>query len=110
MIVRWVVAQGHGDVLFCCGMSTIFDPMDRQTAYKARYGQGFGGLIVPFGVGVHRKPSRKKDIDAKAKFGPGLSEGVMVGYHQNAGGGWSGDVEAIDAHELTNAGDISEVH
>ena len=80
------------------------------TAYKARYGQDFDGPIVPFGVGVHYKPSRQKDIDATPKFVSKVNEGIMVGYHQNLGGGWSGDVEVIDAFELTHAGEISGAH
>ena len=79
------------------------------TAYKARYGQDFDGLIVPFGVGVNYLPSRPKDKDEIPKFQK-VCEGIMVGYHQNTGGGWSGDVEIIDSLDLTNALEIKEVH
>ena len=43
-------------------------------------------------------------------MGGNTCEGIFVGYHQNAGGGWSGDVDVIDILELTTAGDIEEVH
>ncbi len=33
-----------------------------------------------------------------------------MGYVQNAGGGWSGDVEVIDSIDLTNAQHAEEVH
>ena len=33
-----------------------------------------------------------------------------MGYHQKAGGGWSGDVDILDSLELTTAGEIEELH
>ena len=37
-------------------------------------------------------------------------QGLFVGYVLNAGGGWTGDVDVLDAVELTNALLHSEVH
>ena len=94
-----------------CMLRNVHDVRaDGQTAYKARYGEDFDGPIIPFGCAVTYKPSRKKDQDALAKMGAKTCEGIFVGYHQNSGGGWSGDVDIIDSLELTTAGDIEEVH
>ena len=33
-----------------------------------------------------------------------------MGYHQKAGGGWSGDVDILDSVDLTTAGEIDELY
>ena len=94
-----------------CMLRNVHDVRaDGQTSYKARFGEDFDGPIIPFGCAVTYKPSRKKDQEALAKLGQKTCEGIFMGYHQKAGGGWSGDVDILDSLELTTAGDIEEVH
>ncbi len=94
-----------------CYLRNIHDIRpDGKTAYEARFGEAFAGPIIPFGAGIQYKPSRQKEIDAEAKFGTGLKPGLFAGYVLNAGGGWTGDVDVLDATELTHALLHSEVH
>ena len=94
-----------------CFLRNVHDVRsDGQTAYKARYGEDFDGPIIPFGCAVTYKPSSKKDIERMAKMGHKTCEGLFMGYHQRAGGGWSGDVDILDSLELTTAGEIEELH
>ena len=44
------------------------------------------------------------------EFGGKLLSGIVVGYAQQAGGSWSGDIEVIDAIDLTNASSTNEIH
>ena len=74
-----------------------------KTAYELRYGEPFNCPIIPFGSSILYKPSRPKDIDEMPKMGSKLLEGIFLGYVQQSGGGWSGDVDVLDAIELTNA-------
>ena len=60
----------HKAMAAFCYLRSIHDirPNDK-TAYHTRHGEDFRGPILPFGVGVSYKPSRKKEIDAETKFG-----------------------------------------
>ena len=73
-------------------------------------GSLFNGPIIPFGARIKYKPSKQKDKEAMPKIGDKLLRGIFVGYAQQAGGGWNGDVEVIDAFDLTNAQEVSEVY
>ena len=92
-----------------CYLRNIHDlDAEGKTAYEKRYGIPFAGPIIPFGAGIKYKPSRPKEVDELKwrKVKPGL----FVGYVLNAGGGWTGDVDVLDAVELTNAQLHSEVN
>ena len=39
-----------------------------------------------------------------------MLEGIFLGYVQQSGGGWSGDVDIVDARDLANALLIEEGH
>ena len=94
-----------------CMLRNIHDVRaDGQTSYKARYGEDFDGPIIPFGCAITYKPSRKKDQDALPKLGHKTCEGLFMGYHQKAGGGWSGDVDILDSVDLTTAGEIEVLY
>ena len=75
-----------------------------------RYGEPFNGPIIAFGASILYKPSRQKDIDEMPKMGAKMLEGIFLGYVQQSGGGWSGDVDILDARDLTNAQLIEEAH
>ena len=74
-----------------------------KTAYELNYGEPFYGPIIAFGANVMYKPSRQKDIDEMPKMGSKMLRGLFMVYVQQSGGGWSGDVEIMDALDLTNA-------
>ena len=91
-----------------CYLRNIHDlDAEGRTAYEKRYGVPFAGPIIPFGVGVQYKPSRPKEID-ELKWTK-TKQGLFAGYVLNAGGGWTGDIDVLDAVELTNALLHSEV-
>ena len=81
-----------------------------KTAYELRYGEPSNGPITAFGASVMYKPSRQKDIDEMPKIGAKMLHGIFMGYTQQSGGGWSGDVEIIDSMDLTNATSVQECH
>ena len=81
-----------------------------QTAYKKRFEKDFAGPIIPFGAEITYKPSRKRDIQRLHKFGEKVLSGIFIGYVQDAGGGWSGDLEVADWEEIQDAGMPSEIH
>ncbi len=94
-----------------CFLRNVHDiTRNGHTAYKARFGEEFNGPILPFGCGIKFKPSSPKDIGLLPKFGDKLLDGIFVGYVQRAGGGWSGDIEVIDAIDLTNAQTVDDIH
>ena len=62
---------------------------------------------IPFGAKITYKPSSDKDIDDMPKLGTKLRDSVFVGYDQNVGGGWSGDVLVLDAMQL---GSVDSIH
>ena len=91
-----------------CYLRNIHDlNAEGTTAYEKRFGVPFAGPILPFGIGVRYKPSRPKEVD-ELKWTK-VKRGVFVGYVLNAGGGWTGDIDVLDAVELTNAQLHSEV-
>ena len=91
-----------------CYLRNIHDlDAEGKTAYEKRYGVPFAGPILPFGIGVRYKPSRPKEVD-DLKWTK-VKRVVVVGYVLNAGGGWTGDIDVLDAVELTNAQLHSEV-
>ena len=42
-------------------------------------------------------------------MGARMLPGIFVGYHQHAGGGWSGDLLVVDPEELATAEHVSQV-
>ena len=92
-----------------CYLRNIHDlGAEGRTAYEKRYGVPVAGPIIPFGAGIRYKPSRPKEVyDLKWTK---VKRGLFVGYVLNAGGGWTGDVDVLDAVELTNAQLHSEVY
>jgi len=91
-----------------CYLRNIHDlNAEGTTAYEKRFGMPFAGPILPFGIGVRYKPSRPKEVD-ELKWTK-VKRGVFVGYVLNAGGGWTGDIDILDAVELSNAQLHSEV-
>ena len=55
------------------------------------------------------KPSSPKDLDELPRIGSKMAHGIFLGYAQQAGGGWSGDVEVMDSRDLTHATSVDEL-
>ena len=81
-----------------------------KTAYEMRFGSSFRGPVVPFGAAVTYKPSAEKDKERLHKFSAKTLQGIFMGYYQQAGGGWSGDLFIIDIDELEEAEDAADVY
>ena len=93
----------------CCYLRNAHDiGPEGKTAFEKRFGEAFSGPIIPFGASIQYKASRPKEID-EVKWGK-TKPGLFAGNVLNAGGGWTGDVDVLDAVELTNALLHSEVH
>ena len=54
--------------------------------------------------------SIQKYKDRCHKFGIKTLPAIFIGYVQQEGGGWSGDVEVIDSEALHNADSVHSVH
>ena len=72
-------------------------------------GEDFTGPLIPFGAPVRYKPNNPDDEAAIKKFGSKLKDGIFIGYHQQAGGGWSGDLIVCDVEQILNANHTSEM-
>ena len=81
-----------------------------KTAYQERFASDFTGPLIPFGAAVHYDPITDKDRKRTRAFGDKMLTGLFLGYHQQAGGGWSGDLLLIDAEEVAAATHFSDIH
>ena len=98
-------------MLAFCFLRNVHDIQPNgKTAFEMSYGEPFYGPIIAFGASVMYKPSRQKDIDEMPKMGSKMLHGIFMGYAQQAGGGWSGDVEIMDSMDLTNATSVEIFH
>ena len=94
-----------------CFLRNIIDILaDGKTAYYHRFGINFPGPKIPFGCEVKYKPSSPADEDKVHKFGDKMLPGIFLGYDQQAGGGWSGDLLLADQEELAAADSVSDVY
>ena len=82
---------------------------DGKTPYERRFGQPFGGPIIPFGSLVEYYPISAKDQSRIHQCGKIVSSGLFLGYALYAGGIWKGDVLAADLEELETM-DASDIY
>ena len=82
---------------------------DGKTPYERRFGQPFGGPIIPFGSLVECHPVTTKDQSRIHQFGKKVLPGSILGYTLYAGGIWKGDVLIADLEELETM-DASEIY
>ena len=52
-----------------------------KTPYEHRFGQPFGGMLLPFGCRVEYKPESERETKKLQKFGPKLRPGIFMGHH-----------------------------
>ena len=76
---------------------------DGHTAYYKRYNVEFPGPIIPFGAEVRYIPSSPPDIEQLHAFGEKMVAGLFMGYHQKAGGAWSGDLFVVNQTQVEQA-------
>ena len=82
---------------------------DGKTPYERRFGQPFGGPVVPFGSLVEYHPITAKDQSRIHQFGKKVLPGLFLGCALHAGGIWKGDVLIADLAELETM-DASEIY
>ena len=56
------------------------------------------------------KPSAPADVARTHSFSETLLHGVFMGYVQHAGGGWTGDLNVLDAEEVAAAQHFSDIN
>ena len=96
---------------FYCLLRCVYDQLqDRKTAFEKRSGQPLKDPISPFGAQIEYKPSRDKDIQKLHQLGKKMLSGIFLGYEQQAGGGWSGDLMVADWQQIETAGLRSDIH
>jgi len=81
-----------------------------NTAYKNRFDSDFTGPLIPFGAEVTYLPITHQDKSEQHAFGSKMRRGIFLGYVQQAGGGWSGDLLVADWEEVAGAQSFSEIH
>ena len=69
----------------------------------------FNGPVLPFGAMLEYHPISAKDQSRLHQFGAKVLPGIFLGYAQNAGGIWKGDIMVADIGELEEM-DASEIH
>ncbi|MHC4951072.1 MAG: hypothetical protein ACYTEU_08835, partial [Planctomycetota bacterium] len=80
-----------------------------STAYKERFGSGFSGPLIPFGAQVEYLPITHADKTKQHAFGSKMRRGIFLGYVQQAGGGWSGDLFIGDWEQIAGAEALSDI-
>ena len=83
---------------------------DAQNESSAKPLKEFNGYLLRFGHAIEYKPSSPEDHERIHKFGNKTLPGILVGYDQATGGGWSGDYRIIDQEEVENAENASDIH
>ena len=81
-----------------------------QTAYVRRFGVPFKGPLYPFGASVKYFPIAQKDKELTHELGPKTLPGIFMGYKQEAGGGWDGNLPVCDTDELQQAACYNDIY
>ena len=95
---------------FCFLRNTSVPLEDGDTAYKKRFAKDFEGRLIPFGAEVTYLPIAPKDKKRTHAMSNKQLPGIFLGYKQQAGGGWSGDLMVVDWEQMYGASSINEVH
>ena len=92
-------------------LKNVVDLLDgEETAFKRRFTTNFSGPLIPFGAEITWKPISSDDEARLHPFGSKRLSGIFVGYEQQAGGGWSGDLLIADWEQIENAEMHSQIH
>ena len=71
-----------------------------STAYETRFGAPFAGPRYRFGCAVNYRPSNEEDQHRLHSFEGRMLPGLFVGYYQEVGGGWNGNLFVVDVEKL----------
>ena len=93
-----------------CFLKNLVDLLDDGTAYQRRCNADFPGPLIPFGAEITWKPISQKDKACLHVFGEIVLSGVFLGYEQQEGGGWSGDLCILNWGETENGQHFSDMH
>ena len=94
-----------------CFLRNVVDLLKSgQTAWEKRFKTKFTGPNLPLGAEITYKPITDKDKARLHKFGDKTLPGLFVGYSQQAGGYWSGDLLVVDKEELESIELLTELH
>ena len=78
-------------------LKNVVDILDNDdTSHKRRFGSDYLGPLIPFGAEISYLPITDKDKARCHQLGSKLLFGIFLGYDQQAGGGWSGDLLVAD--------------
>jgi transposase InsO family protein len=99
------------DAMRCfCFLHNVSDVLwDGQTAYEKRFDDFYHGPTYPFMCEVKYKPSSPKIINQMHPFGAKTLSGLFIGYYQQPGGLWGGDLLVVDWQEFDRAERVAEV-
>merc|ERR1712096_422891 len=95
---------------YCLLRNAVDILLNNKTAYFNRFGINFPGPLIPFGAAVTYEPSSDQALARLPKTGPKTLPGIFMGYDQQAGGGWSGDLYVADQEQIQEAEMFSERH
>ena len=70
----------------------VVDLIGGRTGWHTRFGVDFKGPVILFGAEVTYKPITEKDLARLHRFGAKMLTAIFLGYEQQQGGGWSGDL------------------
>ena len=94
-----------------CFLRNIVDILkDGKTAFEKRFEKPWYGPYLHFGELVEYQPDKPPDKARCHKYGKETLPGIFVGYKEDAGGGWSGELKIVDVEELNEASDIEHVY
>jgi len=94
-----------------CMLRNIVDTLaNGHTAYHNRFGIDFPGPLIPFGAEIRYKPSSPGDKEMVHELGDKMLPGIFMGYDQQAGGGWSGDLLLANQEEIRSAEHTGEIY
>jgi len=83
---------------------------ESATAYEQKFGVPCNAPVIPVGAKIRYNPITEDDKAKTHQMGEKLLDGIFVGYHQFAGGAWSGDLEIIDWDDMAKATHVNQVH
>ena len=90
---------------YCFLRNAVDIQKDEKTAYEKRFGSPFSGPLIPMGAAIDYKPSSDKDSRRTHEFSASVLPGIFMGYSQQAGGGWNGDLLVLDQERAPTLAD-----
>lgn len=66
--------------------------------------------MIPFGAEISYLPITAKDNKKQHALGSKTRKGIFLGYSQQSGGTWNGDLLILDWGEMENAQTIAAIH